>query len=462
MNRFSTRLLVLLVALVSLTSCGTITRTEKDVYTITEIDTTVASQVHNQPGDRDNGVIYPSSRTITMDRSMKQRDSVVTREYPGFIRLGVFEGIGLIGSSIDGTTINNGLFGLFPPIDDLLFEDPADENASTLFRGGIYRLGIGEWKLHWFGDEPDWTWGVTAYETIFPDNNHALRGIGVLSIRKRFYLRDKIPYMAITPQLHLAAFPSQYVNAGASADLGSIGGLNLRFYAGYAMGLTNPIDGEFINFPYAGLGVSVMDFLNREEELDVEWKYHEHSAWELGGAEGFLVGAGDVSASFFGRDKTTPDKSALTGFTFRVLHATIALPILDNRLSLGTSLVNAIALGVEEFGIGVLPIRASYHWQPFNNKFIVEPFAEFNYAPSTFTQLGVRAGLPISDQLSLLFIAAYASGNTGSDLGFSLYKNSGVGYDQNFSAFYLGFGASFFDKIFSREELRYGRGLPHE
>ncbi len=452
----------LLAALLLLTSCGTITRTEKDVYTITEIDTTIASQVHNQPGDRDNGVIYPSSRTIAIERQLKQRDSVVTREYPGFIRLGVFEGIGLIGSSTDGTTINNGLFGLFPPIDDLLFEDPANENASTVFKGGIYRFGIGEWKLHWFDDAPDWTWGVTAYETIFPDNNHALRGIGVLSLRKRFYLSDKIPYMAITPQIHLAAFPSQYINAGASADVGSIGGVNLRFYAGYAMGLTNPIDGDFINFPYAGLGVSLMDFLNREEELDVEWKYHEHSAWELGGAEGFLVGAGDVSASFFGRDKTTPDKSALTGFTLRVLHATIALPILDHRFSIGTSLINAIALGVEEFGIGVLPIRASYHWQPFNNKFVVEPFAEFNYAPSTFTQLGVRGGLPISDQLSLLFIAAYASGNTGSAAGYSLYQNSGIGYDQNFSAFYIGFGASFFNKIFSREELRYGRGLPHE
>ena len=147
MNLFLTRSLTLLVALASLTSCGTLTRTEKDVYTITEIDTTVASQVHNQPGDRDNGVIYPSSRTIAIERQLRQRDSVVVREYPGFIRLGVFEGIGLIGSSTDGTTTNNGLFGIFPSIDDLLFQERPDENASTLFAGGIYRIGIGEWKM---------------------------------------------------------------------------------------------------------------------------------------------------------------------------------------------------------------------------------------------------------------------------------------------------------------------------
>jgi len=451
-----------LAAWITLTSCGTITRVEKDVYTITDVDTTVVSQVHNQPGDRDNGVIYPSSRTVTMDRHMKQHDSIVTREYPGFIRLGVFEGVGLIGSSTDGTTTNNGLFGVFPTIDDLLFKDEPDENASTLFKGGIYRFGIGEWKMHWFSDDPNWTWGITAFESIVPDNNHTLRGIGVLSIRKRFYFRDKIPYMAITPQLHLAAFPSQYVNAGASADLGSIGGLNLRVYAGYAMGLTNPIDGDFINFPYAGLGVSVMDFLNREEELEVEWKEHEHSAWELGGAEGILLGAGDVSASFFGRDKAGTGKSALTGFSARFLHATVALPILDHRLSLGTSLVNMVALGLEEFGVGVLPIRASYHWQPFDARFAIEPFVEYNYAPSSFAQFGARAALPISDQLSVVFIAAYATGNTGSAGNYTLTLPTGTSSSNTFSAFYIGFGASFFDKIFSRSELRYGRGLPHE
>ena len=462
MNSMLIRSLGLLVLLVSLSACGTLTRTEKDVYTITDIDTTVASQVHNQPGDRDNGVIYPSSRTITLDRHLQQRDSVVTREYPGFIRLGVFEGIGMIGSSTDGSSTMSGLFGLYPSIDDLLFEQEPDPEASSVFSGGIYRFGIGEWKMHWFSDDPNWTWGVTAFEMITPDTLHTLRGIGVLSIRKRFYFSDKIPYMAITPQLHMAAFPSQYINAGASADIGSIGGLNLRFYAGYTMGLTNPVDGDFINFPYAGLGVSVMDFLNREEELDVEWKYHEHSAWELGGGEGILLGAGNVSASFFARDNPDQQQAALTGFTARLLHATIALPILDHRFSLGTSLINMVTLGLQEFGVGVLPIRASYHWQPFDATFVLEPFAEFNYAPSTFTQLGVRAALPISEQLSVLFVAAYASGNTGSAQGFNLGQPSFPDNPTDFNAFYIGFGASFFNRIFGKDELRYGKGYPHE
>lgn len=450
-----------------LTSCGTFTRVENDVYTITTIDTTETSLVQNQPNDRNNGVIYPSSRTVTMERKITQRDSTVERTYPGFIRLGVFEGIGLIGSSVSGPSTYTGMFGLFYDIDRMLFRDQyeIDTNESALFSGYIYRFGIGEWKIHWFNDDPNWTWGITAFESIRPDADldNALAGMGVFTLRKRFYLSDKIPYIAITPAIALAAAPSQYVNASVSADIGSIAGVNLRLYGGYVFGQTGfTPPSNFITFPYVGLGVSMMDFLNREEELDVEWKYHEHSGWEIGGVEALLLG-GNVDASFFDPTRTGDQRPALTGFNARILNARVALPVLDYRLTVGTTLMQFLAIGNTEYGIGVLPLRISYMSNPLNNAFVAEPFIEFNYAPSTFVHLGIRGALPISDQLSLQIVAAYASGSTGSDLMLGLDTDPVAGSDPtSFNAFYIGIGASFFDRIFHRDELRYGKGYPHE
>ena len=63
-----------------ISGCVTITRTEEDLYTITESDTTIREEVHNPPGDRDNGTIYPSPRTVEIERQYVQRDSVVERE----------------------------------------------------------------------------------------------------------------------------------------------------------------------------------------------------------------------------------------------------------------------------------------------------------------------------------------------------------------------------------------------
>ena len=445
-----------------LVSCGTVTRTEQDRFTITIADSTTTEQMHNQPGDRPNGIIYPSSSTVTKERWLRQYDSVETREYPAFVRLALFESVGLMGSSLDGSSLGYGLFGVYTPVSTLLFgEDPAA--GDDLFKGGISRFGIGEWKLHWFTDDPDWTWGITAYETIRPDNNssHLLMGAGVLSIRKRFYLRSRIPYVAITPQLHLAAFPSQYVNAGASADVGSIGGVNMRLYAGYAMGRS--LEGVFVNFPYAGVGVSLLDFLNREEELDTEWKFHEHSAWNIGVIEAMLVGATDVSASIFARRGAAAGSTpALTGLLFRLFNTSLAIPLWDHRLSVGTSLATFVALGQQEFAIGILPLRVGYVWQPTTSRFTIEPFVEVGYAPSTFFQLAAKASLPVSDQLSLMITAGYISGET---LDTDVIRRRGPITLDNptaFRGFYLGIGASIFDRLFSRDELRYGKGYPHE
>ncbi|HCN04536.1 MAG TPA: hypothetical protein DIS79_02865 [Bacteroidetes bacterium] len=461
---------LLLLTIITLSSCVSITRTERDVHTITRRDTTRTDRVNNTPGDRDNGVIFPSSRTLVTERHIVQYDSVAEREYPNFIRLGVFEGVSLIGSAIDGESTLNGLFGLFPTVDKLLRPSLPKEERSALFSGSILRFGIGEWRLRIFDDAPGWSWGVTAFETLTPDDNSAntLRGAGVLTLTKRWYLRSKIPYGAIRASSSFALFPSQYVNTSVSADLGSIGGLNLRFYAGYAFGMSGQsvtdngltFPSAFVNFPYIGLGFSSFDFLNREEELDVEWKYHEHSAWSLQPADFVLLGA-DVENGLWGRRENANGRSSLiTGIAFRLGSADLALPFLDYRLSVGTSLLNTVVLGTQDFGIGVLPIRVSYMWHPFVKDFAVQPFLEYNFAPSSFVHLGARGSLPISEQVTLQVVAAYVSGSNGSLFGVDFEGQ--LGGIERVEGVYIGIGASLFDHFFNRDELRYGKGYPHE
>jgi hypothetical protein len=336
----------------------------------------------------------------------------------------------------------------------------------VVFDGYMFRMGLTEWKLNWFDNAPNWTWGVTGYEIIRADDMHSMSGIGVLNITKRFYLRDKIPYAAIRPSISFALFPSQYINTSVSADLGSIGGINLRLYTGVAVG--GDLFGETTEvntIPYAGLGVSVMDFLNREEELDTEWKYHEHSSWEIGAAEITLLGS-QADRSIFSARKSGADAPTIKGLTARIAVADVALPLLDYRLSLGTSLANIVFLGSTEFGIGILPLRLTYHWMPLQSTMRIEPFAEINFAPSSFFHAGVRAAFPIAEQMTIHLTAGWANGRTGS----TVPGRDGVGYsidgrrivDSHFGAIYIGVGASIFDHLFARKDLRYGKGYPHE
>lgn len=432
------------------------TRVEEDVYTLTDIDTVDVRQVHNQPGDRDNGIIYPSSRTVVVDRHLTQRDSIVERSYPNFIRLGVFEGIGLIGGQLTGNSTYTGMFGLFYEVDNLLFGRKPKPESITLFSGFHYRVGFGEWKLRFFGDDPNWTWGVSAFEVIQPDNdaNNRLIGAGVLSIHKRFYFREQIPYFAITPQLSISAAPSPFLNGSVSADLGSIGGLNLRVYSGFIWGVTRYLNGVGVSFPYIGISTSALDFLNREEELEIEWKHHEHSAWEIGAAEIQFIASPSARRSLFALTKTGDDKPGITGYNARLLNTRLAIPILDNRLTVGTSIIEFLFVGADEYAIGVLPLRLSYSWQPLNNLFTIEPFTEFSYLPSTFVNIGARAALPLSDNFTVVVSAGYVSGETGSLSNMDLNNQPSVS-GLKFSSVYFGFGVSVFDRIFGKEELRY-------
>jgi hypothetical protein len=456
---FTTHLTVLSILVATLTGCGSITRTERDTYTVTNIDTTVADYVRNPPGVRDNGMVHPSTRVVERSRTTVQYDSVVIREYPDFIRFGLFEGIGLIGSGQGAGSTNTGLFGLFYDVDRLLNERIAEKpSTGGLFTGSIYRFGIGEWRLRVFDDAPGWSWGITGFEAIWADDSATskLHGIGVLTLNKRWYLRPDIPYLALRASASFAAFPSQYVNLSGSLDVGSIGGLNLRAYAGFAFGSPGFVAaGEFVSAPYIGLGISAIDFLNREEELQREWKYMEHSAWEIGVAEIAFLGA-DVERSFFAVDEQLQQPS-LTGLMIRLAPTTLSLPFIDKRLSLGTSLVSFFAMGAREFAIGVLPIRVSYVAHPIISTLAIEPFLEWMYAPSSMANVGVRAALPIAQQVTLTATLGYVSGNTGSLLGLDVAGARQIlGRDPTaFSGVYFGIGAAVFDRLFGEKELRY-------
>lgn len=460
----------------ALQGCGSITRVERDVHTKIEIDTLVTKRVQNQPGERDNGIIFPSPTTESRDRDVLRYDSVAIREYPAFIRLGLFEGVGLIGSSIDGESAKRGMFGLYYEINDLLFGRETD-STSHIFDGYIHRMGIMEWKLPLFDNAQDWTWGVTAYERLQPDAENSLTGMGVLTLSKRFYYSNRIPYLALRPSISLAAFPSMYVNSSVSADVGSIGGLNLRAYVGYAFGgdFVRPRGSrtstfQSVNFPYFGLGFSTLDFLNREEETETEWKYHEHSAWEIGALDIALLGS-SADRSFLSPAEPPETAPTIKGLTLRLATADIALPFLNYKLSVGTSLFEALILGPSEYGIAMLPIRVTYHWLPFKRDLRVDPFIEYGYAPSSFGHVGVRTTLPLSDQMNLQVVAGYVQGNTGSsipgleDQGYSFITdryNRITAADPNFSVVYIGIGVGLYTRQFNREDLRYGKGYPHE
>lgn len=441
--------------------CGSITRVERDVYTVTYVDTTATERVHNTPSDRDNGIVYPSSSTYQTRRQVVQKDSVVVREYPDFIRLGLFEGIGMIGSGQGGKSVNLGPFGMYWDVDRFIRALAGNRRlADTLdnvFDGSVHRLGIGEWRLRWFDDAPGWSWGITGLELFRPDDDsdNWLTGAGVLTISKRFYLKESIPFGAIRVSAGFAAFPSQYVHLTTSADLGSIGGCNLRAYAGYAVGIRGGNDvASFTSVPYVGIGASVLDFVNRDVELEREWSDMEHSSWFIGLADATIVGS-NVETSIFDMSLSGNDRPTITGIIARLAPVTIALPVLDYRLAFGTSAVNLLALGGTAFGLAVLPVRLSYVAHPFDMPLQVEPFIEASYAPSTYTHLGIRGAVPVNDQASLHVQIGYATGSTGSVRGLDF-----SGRDVNltsFNGFYLGIGAGLLDRFFGRKDLRYPR-----
>lgn len=449
---------VLLLLSAVLQSC--ITRTETDLYTITDRDTTYREIVQNAPGDRDNGVIFPSSRTIEVHRNTITHDSTVEREYPNFIRLGLFESAGFVATGAGRNGVGTGLFGVFGLLDPDYGLDVSDtkNERDVVFTGGLYRLGVGEWRLRWFRDAANWTIGTSLLEVIAPEanNDKILVATMPIYVRKRYYLREEIPYIAVTPTFGVGLAPSQYINAGATFDVGSIGGLNMRAYAGFAAGMNGLMSGGDVTtsaFPYFGLGVSLADFLNLVRETETEWKYHEHSAWDIGLAQFTML----YSSAERSVVKTTDTNTTvpIKGFIARLLPSSVALPWLDHKLYVGTSLLNVVYIGDGKGGFGLLPLRVGYWHTLLQDELSVEPFVEYNYFPSSFLHLGGRLNLAVTKSLSLNAALGFATGNTTNSISSDITRE--IGNPTRFSGAYFGIGIGLSDRIFFPEELRYNR-----
>lgn len=454
----------------SFLSCSSIqTRLEEDVYTVSVIDTTDKYFAVNAPENRDRGVVYPSSRRFETERVIVTKDSVVERYYPDFIRLGVFESVGLLFGGDPDLGLGTGMFGIFPDVENIKPEYEGSD--GFLFKGGMYKFGIGEWRLRWFRDAKNWTWGVTLFEIIAPDARieKALMS-PTFNIRKRYYFREKIPYVSFSPGVSFGIFPSVFVNLNGAFELGSIGGFNIRAYLGLAAGtnmkgwgpedmnlveLSNRVDESQTSIiPYAGIGMSFLDFHNLVPETEKEWKDYDHSSWDVGLFQFGLIGAGQ-DQSVFG-DST---KSILSGAYMRLLNASVALPILDNNFYVGSSLFNILAIGENAWGLGVLPIRAGYFATVIPDELTAEPFIEYNYYPTSFFNIGGRINLKIPSQNYLNFsvLIGYASGSASSDIDSGSKLNKNFGASMDWSGAYVGIGIGLFDRIFYPREVRYNK-----
>lgn len=485
MKLFSTLLSVVTVATLLLSSCSTVklTRTEQDTYTITQRDTTIVTNVAYPPGYRqelepkldgknlnNNGSIFPSTRVTQIQRDKDQQDSIVTREYPNFIRFGLFESAGLLFTS-SVNKVGAGPFGIFFDIEELLEGILTDTKKDAFFTGGMYRFLPTEFRLRWFNDDPDWSIGTYAFEWIVPESiiskrdtntgvlpfNKSVMSVLPLYLRKRFYLRREIPYVSITPTIGLGYLISQYANLGATADIGSIGGFNMRAYAGYVLNFT-PSSTSGSNFPYFGFGVSVLDFLNLQEETEQETKFMKHSAWNIGLVQLSVLNSSSESTMFQKPDPSKPLENTLfRGIHLRLAPTTIALPILNYQLYAGTSLFTFIGTGFGEWSFAVLPIRIGF-WQPLiSDEIVAEPFFEFGYAPNTSYNLGTKFNFRLNENTSLGLIAGFisASGFLNGTGQASQFIRENLGIPASFNRFYMGITVGIFDKIFSKEDLRY-------
>ena len=452
-------LIILLISAISLSGCVNFTtRTEKDIYTITVRDTTNLYEQKNAPGNRDNGIVFPSSRTITSDRELIQRDSIVERSYPDFIRLGLFESIGTIGMNAD-SGLGTGLFGLFPDFNNVSSTYRGDK---YVFTGGIYRFIIGEWRLRWFRDAKNWTLGTSLWENIVPSAHweSQLGSFLPVYVRKRWFFSDEIPYLCLTGAVGIGWFPSQYVNASLSLDLGSIGGLNLRAYAGIAAGLNNngnyfvegspdPNERENIVAPYIGLGISFLDFHNTVDETLHEWKDMKHSAWDIGIAQISMI------FSLSDTKNETDTTSFIKGVMVKLLNSYLALPFANNQFFAGLSLANIISLSANSWGFSMLPVTAGYWQTIIPDELSTTPFVEFGFYPTSYFHIGNRVNLVLTDKINVGFVLGYVSGSSGDNLGQDLQDVFGPPGD--ISQFYLGISLGLGDRIFYPQDIRYNK-----
>lgn len=452
-------LLMPVLALFSSSCIPEYTRDEVDTFKVIQQDTTYTYFVKNAPGNRDRGVVSPSTKVIESKRFIDEKDSTEKRTYPDFIRLALFETCGIIGGSSENST-GLGLFGIHPNLGEL---SPYYKGKSgNFFTGGIYRVGIMESRLRPFKKDNNWSWGTSAFELMVPDAkaDNMLMSFAPVFIKKRIFLREEIPYVAVSFSGGVGWVPSLYGNLTASIDVGSIGGLNLKSMVGYTSGVTRWFGGNSVSFPYFGFGISMMDFLNLEKETYVEMKDMPHSAWNIGIAKIGLFNTGAKLSLTNGDPTAVEDNILFKGFAANLINADLALPFANNRFFAGTSLLGLIATGKNEWGMAVLPLRFGYNHILAEDGLILTPTIESGYYPSSYINTSLKLTFRTSDKFSFGIVLGYVSGesNVKDLLGGSL--NDQFGKLGQFSNYYIGFSVGAWDRIFTPDEIRYNQTSP--
>lgn len=416
-----------------------ITRYEQDMYRITIQDTVVQDSVNLLNGQKNIELIYPPALKKSYTRTLISKDSIVIREYPDFIRLGLFESVG-IGSASSSFSMNGnaGVFGIFSLFDpnSAFSMQPGQSylNNHNLFPGGIYRIGILEKKSFWYENLPNISIGTSLVEFVNYDTtvNGNFLGFFPLYIKNRIYLNNSVPYIAICPSFGFSYLRDQYINASVSIEAGSAGGFNVRAYVGYLSGLSDKRE-----LPYIGIGTSLLDFLNKGDELVQEWKDYKQRTWEIGLLNVIALSTQSDSSFITNLKSNSPFK----GMIGRLLPTSISLSFINDNLSFETSLMNLIILGNQKGGLGILPVRIGY-WQRLLSKGIfIEPFFEYNYYPSSMIHIGSRITLNISQMLNIQIQAGMINILSETDI------RKQLDYYNKFNSMYIGVGIGFLDKI---------------
>lgn len=451
-----------LVTLAGIFLSGCVTRTEIDAYTITVRDTTFRSEVRNVPGpDGEHGIVYPSTRQTNVTRETLSYDSTYERDYPAFLRYGGLEFAGLVtGAAAPG--YGPGLFGVYSLLDSNRVPNLDTAKHDYIFKGHLFRILPLEYRLRWFDDAPDWTIGWNAYESIAQSDDPAktlTSTFANLYLRKRYWIRDKKPYIIAAPYFGISLIPSAYFNLGGELILGSYGGFNIRGYLGIANGFTwktfsNRV-AENVTTPYIGIGVSALDFLNTVEELSVEWKDQKHSAIEISVLDAELLYA---TAGYPNLFDTTSVKLPVTGMSLQFATSHFPLPLWNGKFWAGTTLFKLFALGYNQFVFSVLPLRFGYREYLIAEDLTFEPFIEANYYPSSFANIGARLRLNTFRDMTVGFTAGYATGSTGAFLPSIIYEalnlERGSKRPTEFSSFYIGISFGFKDRLYRPEVIR--------
>jgi hypothetical protein len=453
MTRSSYLFALMMLSFGALISSCAITRTETDYYTIVIRDTTYREGVRNVPGSPDdNGVVFPSSRETNIRHYTMTYDSTYDRKYPNFMRLGGLELAGYFGTS-SRNGVGPGFLGAYAVADSSTIKgvgsiaNPGQTDEKNFFKGNLVRLLPYEVRLRWFDDAPDWTIGTSLFETINRNEYEGFTSWPFMNvyIRKRFYLRDRIPYIYASPFVGIGAVPSAYANVGTELTVGSYGGFNLKGYVGLAAGFNWNFGGKkaaqeansptkAFGFPYVGFGVSTLDFVNRVEETEREWKEYVHSAIEVTIFEGQVLRAfADYTNAF----DTVLAALPFTGGMMRLGTAHYPIPFLDSNFFVGTSLFQYMALGFEQASFSVLPVRAGYRTHLIAEDLSFEPFIEANYYPSHYVNLGARLRLNTFNDMNFGLVVGYANGSSGAFLPNS-FVQEGSPIGSSFSSVYAG------------------------